>query len=119
MPSILIIDDVKTEQEIIKKALSPLGYSFLVAENAAAGMEIAAREKPALIVLDVIMPGMDGFKACRELKKQEATKAIPVIMCTSKDGDSDKFWAERQGAEAYVSKPFDGDALRAAAKRLL
>ena len=119
MPSILIIDDVRTEQEIIKKTLAPLGLTFLVAENAAAGLEIAAREKPALIVLDVIMPGMGGFKACRELKKQDATKSFPIIMCTTKDGDSDRFWAERQGADAYVPKPFDAEALRAAAKRLL
>ncbi len=119
MPSILIVDDVKTEQEIIKKALAPLGCSFLVAENGASGLEMAVREQPALVVLDVIMPGMDGFKACRELKKNEATKSIPILMCTSKDGDSDRFWAERQGADAYVSKPFDAEALRAAAKKLL
>ena len=119
MPNILIVDDVRTEQEIIKKALSPLGNSFLVAEDGATAIELATRERPALVVLDVIMPGMDGFKACRELKKNDATKAIPIIMCTSKDGDSDRFWAERQGADAYVSKPFDAEALRAAAKKLL
>lgn len=119
MPTILVVDDVRTEQEIIKKALQPLGYSFLVAENGAQALEVAAKESPALIVLDVIMPDMDGFKACRKLKKGEGTRSIPVILCTTKGGESDKFWGEKQGADAYVTKPFEANEILEVARRLL
>ncbi|RLE27919.1 MAG: two-component system response regulator [Acidobacteria bacterium] len=119
MPTILIVDDVRTEQEIIKKALQPLGYSFLIAENGTQALEVAAKEVPALIVLDVIMPDMDGFKACRKLKKADGTKNIPIILCTTKGGESDKFWGEKQGADAYVTKPFDAGEFLGVARRLL
>lgn len=119
MPSILIIDDVRTEQEIIKKALQPLGYNCLIAENGNQGLEMATKEIPALIVLDVIMPDMDGFKTCRKLKKGDSTKDIPVILCTTKGGESDKFWGEKQGADAYVTKPFEASEILEVARRLL
>jgi len=119
MPTILIVDDVRTEQEIIKKALQPLGYNFLVADTGSRGLEIAEKETPALIVLDVIMPDMDGFKTCRKLKKNDKTRNIPVILCTTKSGESDKFWGEKQGADAYVAKPFDASEMLKVARRLL
>ena len=89
MPVILVVDDVRTEQEIIKKALHPLGCSFLVADTGTMALEIAAKERPALIVLDVVMPEMDGFKICRKLQKDDSTKNIPIILCTTKSGDAE------------------------------
>ena len=119
MATILIVDDVRTEQEIIKKALQPLGHSFLTADNGTKALELAESERPVLIVLDVVMPEMDGFKTCRKLKKNEATANIPVILCTSKSGESDRFWGERQGADAYIAKPFDPSELLEIARRFL
>jgi len=119
MPMILIVDDVRTEQEIIKKALQPLGYGFLIADSGSQGIEIAEKEKPALIVLDVVMADMDGFKACRKIKKNAETKDIPIVLCTTKSGESDKFWGEKQGANAFVSKPFEASELLETVRRLL
>jgi CheY-like chemotaxis protein len=119
MPTVLIVDDVRTEQEIIKKALQPLGYNFLVADTGSQCLEVAIKEKPALIILDVIMPDMDGFKTCRKLKKSDDTKGIPVILCTTKSGESDKFWGEKQGADAYITKPFEAGEILQVARRLL
>ncbi len=119
MPSILIVDDVRTEQEIIKKALQPLGYTVLLADTGAKALEVAAKEKPVLIVLDIIMPEMDGYETCRKLKKNPDTKGIPIILCSTKSEESDRYWGERQGANAYVPKPFDPDELLKTARRLI
>jgi CheY-like chemotaxis protein len=81
--------------------------------------EKLAAEKPDLIVLDVVMPGRNGFQACRDLKNDDRFKNIPIVLCTSKSGDSDKFWGQQQGANGYVTKPFKAEDLLAAVKRAL
>ncbi|MES4787012.1 MAG: two-component system response regulator, partial [Nitrospiraceae bacterium] len=81
--------------------------------------EKLAVERPDVIVLDVVMPGRNGFQACRDLKSDDRFKNIPVVLCTSKGQESDKFWGQQQGANAYIVKPFKGEDLLAAVKKVL
>ena len=78
-----------------------------------------AMEKPDLIVLDVVMPGRNGFQACRDLKNDDRCKNIPIILCTSKGNESDKFWGQQQGANGYIVKPFKAEDLLTAIKKAM
>ncbi len=111
MPRVLIIDDSAVERAIIAKVMGTLGYSIIEANDGEEGEQKAKDEKPDLIVLDVVMPKKDGFQVCRNLKKTPETEKIPIIMITSKNQDSDKFWGLRQGAIAYLIKPFNDQDL--------
>ena len=111
MPRILIIDDNATETALMANALTGTGYECLAANGGEAGETLAREHSPDLILLDVVMPGRDGFQTCRSLKKHPATAHIPVIMVTTKSGDSDRFWGMKQGATGYLCKPFLKDEL--------
>ena len=111
--TILIIDDSATERHILSELLLSGGYEVSTAESGEQGIEKAKQSKPDLILMDVVMPGMNGFQATRALSKDEATKDIPVIICTAKNQETDKVWGMRQGAQDYVTKPVDGPALLA------
>jgi twitching motility two-component system response regulator PilH len=87
--------------------LTKHGYRCIIAENAEEAIAKSKSENPDLILMDVVMPGMDGFSATRAITRDEATKHIPVILCTSKDQDTDRLWGMRQGAKNYVLKPVD------------
>jgi twitching motility two-component system response regulator PilH len=89
------------------------GYEVSTAESGDEGIERAKQIKPDLILMDVVMPGTNGFQATRALSRDDATKDIPVIICTTKDQETDKVWGMRQGAHDYVVKPVDGQALLA------
>jgi twitching motility two-component system response regulator PilH len=117
MPKILIVDDVRSEMQLMANALKPHGYVCIEATDGSQAYAIAKAEKPDLILLDVVMPGQDGFATCRQLKRDPATKDIPVIMVTSKSGDSDRFWGQKQGAAEYLTKPFSPDELLATVRR--
>lgn len=108
---ILIVDDSPTETHVLKELLSGKGYAIVTAGNGEEGVAMAQKEMPDLILMDVVMPGMNGFEATRALSKDDATKHIPVIMCTSKDQATDKIWGLRQGANDYFVKPVDQEAL--------
>ena len=112
MATILIIDDLATEVQVMQSTVTKLGHRSLVANDGETGQNMAISEKPDLILLDVVLPKQDGFNTCRNLKKNEATKDIPVIPVTSKNRESDKFWGLRQGAVAYLVKPFNPDDLK-------
>ncbi len=90
--------------EILTKA----GYQVTFAFNGEEGVAKARSEKPDLVVMDVVMPGLNGFQACRSMTLDPLTGSIPVILCTTKNQETDKIWALRQGAKAYVTKPVDG-----------
>ena len=109
--NILIVDDSPTERHILTELLSGAGYQITTAESGDAGIEKAKQTMPDLILMDVVMPGTNGFQATRALSRDEATKNIPVIMCTTKNQETDKLWGMRQGAHDYVTKPVDGPAL--------
>jgi twitching motility two-component system response regulator PilH len=119
MPKALVVDDSAVERTIIAKVMTSLGYSILEATDGEEG-EVRAKElKPDIILLDVVMPKRDGFQVCRNLKKAPETAAIPIIIITSKNQDSDKFWGMKQGANAFLVKPFNEDDLIQAVKKAL
>lgn len=111
--TILIVDDSPTERHILSQMLLGGGYEVRTAESGDEGIELARKIKPDVILMDVVMPGTNGFQATRSLSRDEATKHIPVILCTTKDQETDKVWGMRQGAQDYITKPVDGPALLA------
>ncbi|MES9939789.1 MAG: response regulator [Candidatus Thiodiazotropha sp. 6PLUC2] len=102
---ILVVDDSPTEVVVFKKILAKHGYEILVATDGQEGVDIAKQELPDLILMDVVMPVLNGFQATRQLKNNEATAKIPVIMVTTKDQQTDINWGMRQGATEYMVKP--------------
>jgi len=105
MTRILIVDDSPTQLNVISKVLTKHGYEVITAEDGEIGVQKAVDEKPDIILMDVVMPKLNGFQATRQITRNPATSHIPVIMLTSKDQDTDKVWAERQGASDYLTKP--------------
>ncbi|MBI4743036.1 MAG: response regulator [Betaproteobacteria bacterium] len=110
---ILIVDDSPTERYFMVELLTKNGYQVLTAENGEEGIEKARSELPDLVLMDVVMPGINGYQATRTLMRDEATRNIPVIVCTSKGLETDKIWGLRQGALDYLVKPVNGEALLA------
>jgi len=106
MSKILIVDDLPTEVQLMQAAITKLGHTAIVATDGEQALEMARRENPDLVLLDVVLPRMDGFQVCRKMKKDPATAKIPVILVSSKTQESDKFWGLKQGAVAYICKPF-------------
>jgi twitching motility two-component system response regulator PilH len=119
MKNILVVDDSLTERELIKKTLQEEGYGIETADNGEDALKMVKDNDYDLIILDVVMPGKNGFQVCREIKKDEFTSDIPIILVTSKGQESDKFWGKRQGADEYIVKPFQIEELIATVKRLL
>ena len=113
MPLILIVDDSPTEVHVMQRALEKHGYKTAVAGDGAEGVRLAREIHPDLIFMDIVMPGMNGYQATRTISRKDATRYIPIIMCTSKGQDTDKIWGMRQGALAYLVKPVDHDELLA------
>ncbi|MGO9444422.1 MAG: response regulator transcription factor [Thiobacillaceae bacterium] len=115
---ILVVDDSPTERFFLSELLVKNGYLVSMAESGEDALAQARVSHPDLIVMDVVMPGMNGFQATRALSKEDATKNIPVIMCTTKGQETDKVWGIRQGAKAYLVKPVDPDELLGQIKAL-
>ena len=111
MARILIVDDSPSQLMGIRRIVEKLGHDALTAEDGAAGVEAAKREIPDLILMDVVMPNLNGFQATRSITREPTTKHIPVIMVTTKDQDTDRVWGMRQGAKAYITKPFSESEL--------
>ena len=105
MAKILIVDDSPTELHVLTGHLATAGYQTLTAESGEEGLEVAKAEQPDLVLMDVVMPGLNGFQATRKLSRDPATAHIPVIIVTTKDQDTDREWGMRQGAKAYLVKP--------------
>ena len=114
MAVVLIIDDSPTELHLFQNMLEKAGFDTLVADSGEEGIRQAITSRPDCILMDVVMPGMNGFQATRQLAKNPATSAIPIIMVTTKDQETDKVWGLRQGAVEYLMKPIDTAALVAA-----
>ena len=105
MATVLIVDDSPTEVHVLKGYLEKHGFAIETAADGAEGIGKARELMPDLILMDVVMPGMNGFQATRELRRDPATAAIPVIMVTTKGLETDKIWGLRQGAKDYLVKP--------------
>jgi len=106
MARILIVDDSPSQLMGIRRIVEKLGHEALTAEDGAAGVEVAKREIPDLILMDVVMPNLNGFQATRTICREPSTKHIPIVLVTTKDQDTDRMWGMRQGAKAYLTKPF-------------
>ena len=119
MAQIMIVDDSPTDMYLLKKILEKNGFNTLTAADADEGIQVARREKPDLILMDVVMPGLNGFQATRELSSDPETSAIPVIIVTRKDQQVDRMWGMRQGARDYITKPVKEGALMCLIKEAL
>jgi twitching motility two-component system response regulator PilH len=117
METILIVDDSETERELVGKIVTREGHTPAYAADGDEAVTKAKALKPALIFLDVVMPGKDGFKACRTLKKDPDTQAIPIVLVTMKTSESDRFWGKKQGADDIIPKPFTPDSIVSAIRR--
>ncbi|MEM8546862.1 MAG: response regulator [Pseudomonadota bacterium] len=113
MTHILIVDDSPTELHVVQNLLEKHGFQTSTAESGEAGIACAERDHPDLILMDVVMPGMNGFQATRKLARNAATADIPIVVVTSKDQETDRIWAMRQGASDYLVKPVGEQSLLA------
>lgn len=105
MARILVVDDSPTETEAFRSVLEKNGHEVLNAENGADGVAMARQELPDLVLMDIVMPGLNGFQATRQLTRSPETKIIPVVIVTTKDQETDRVWGKRQGASGYLVKP--------------
>jgi twitching motility two-component system response regulator PilH len=108
---ILIVDDSPTERHVLNDMLTKSGYEVVASDNGEDAILKAKSLKPDLILMDVVMPGLNGFQATRAISRDPDTRAIPIILCTSKSQETDKIWGMRQGARDYIVKPVNRDEL--------
>jgi twitching motility two-component system response regulator PilH len=113
---ILIVDDSKTELHHLSEILGKKGYSVRTAENGEEALRRLEEDKPQLILMDVVMPGQNGFQLTRAITRDPRFANVPVIMCTSKNQETDKVWGMRQGARDYIVKPVNAEELIAKIK---
>lgn len=106
MRTILVVDDSPTALSLVTRALAPMGHHIITASDGNEAIKKATAEHPDLMVLDVVMPHKNGFQVCRHLKSAKATQDIKIILLTSKSQKVDLFWGMKQGADAYLLKPF-------------
>lgn len=119
MATVLVIDDSQSQVVQFSKILQGAGFDYMVAEDGQSGVAMAKSGQPDLVLMDVVMPGLNGFQATRKLSQDPATKHIPIIMVSTKDQDTDRVWGERQGAKAFLVKPVAEKTLLAEINRLL
>jgi len=110
---VLVVDDSPTDRQFLLETLARKGYQVVTAESGEDAIAKAKTEMPDVILMDVVMPGLNGYQATRQITRDDTTKHIPVIMCTTKGADTDKIWGLRQGANDYLVKPIDAGQLLA------
>ena len=119
MARILLIEDSPTDTAVLTRLLERHGHQVLASASAEDGIELCKRELPDVVLMDLVLPGMNGFQATRALSREPATKSIPVLIVSTKGMDTDRAWGLRQGAKDYIVKPPSEDALIARIDRLL
>lgn len=119
MTTALVVEDSLTDKEIITSFLQRYGINFIVAESAADAFEKVKNNQFNLIILDVVLPDRSGFEICRDLKAEGGNEDVPVIICSTKDTEIDKFWGMKQGADAYLTKPVDQEEFTKTLQKLL
>ncbi len=119
MGTALVVEDSLTDMQVLSSCLQQGGINVLIAQSGEEALTKITGYKPDIIVLDVVLPGLSGFELCRELKAQTSTSKIPIVICSTKGGDMDKFWGMKQGADAYLSKPIDQEELVRTVKQLI
>jgi twitching motility two-component system response regulator PilH len=105
--NVLVVDDSPTDAHLLTEMLKKHGYAVFIATNGEEGIAKAKKERPDVVLMDIVMPGMSGFEATRALSKDPETAAIPVIICSTKGQETDKAWGLRQGAKDYIVKPIN------------
>ena len=108
---ILIVDDSPTERHVLNDLLTKAGFEVVASDSGEDAIHKSKQAKPDLILMDVVMPGLNGFQATRAISRDPETKSIPIILCTSKSQETDKIWGMRQGARDYIVKPVNRDEL--------
>lgn len=119
MSTVLVVDDSMTEMQVITSCLKRGGLNVETAGSSEEALTKISNQKPDAIILDVVLPGRSGFELCRDLKAEAGTSKIPVVMCSTKGSEMDKFWGMKQGADAYITKPIDQEKLLQTVKQLL
>ena len=119
MARILVVDDSPTEMFRFKEILNKNGFDVIEASNGADGVTLAQAELPDLVLMDIVMPGVNGFQATRQIARGVTTKHIPIVIVSTKDQDTDRVWGKRQGACDYVTKPIGESQLISVIKRYL
>ncbi|PSB23545.1 response regulator transcription factor [Stenomitos frigidus] len=119
MGTALVVEDSLTEMQILISCLQQAGINVLIAQSGEEAIATVNNQKPDVIVLDVVLPGCSGFEVCRRLKAGATTSDIPIVMCSTKSGEMDRFWGMKQGADAYIAKPIDQAELVRTIKQLI
>ncbi len=119
MSTVLIVDDSSALREMIAGLLIKAGMTVVEAKDGVEAQQKLATVQPDLIVLDVVMPNMNGYELCRWIKGNPNTKEVPVVICSSKGEEYDRYWGMKQGADAYIAKPFRPDEMLETVKQLL
>jgi len=109
---ILIVDDSPSQLFQLRKIVEAMGHVVVTAEDGLQGVEVAKREIPDLILMDVVMPNLNGFQATRSISRDASTSHIPIVLVTTKDQETDRVWGMRQGAKGYVTKPINESLLK-------
>jgi two-component system, chemotaxis family, response regulator PixH len=119
MSTALVVEDSMTDMQVISNCLKQGGLNVLTADSSEEALVKINNHQPDIIVLDVVLPGRSGFELCRDLKSEAQTRKIPIVICSTKSGEMDKFWGMKQGADAYIGKPIDQDELVRTVKQLI
>ncbi|PSB15914.1 two-component system response regulator [filamentous cyanobacterium CCP1] len=119
MGTVLVVEDSLTDMQILIQCLQQDGINVLIAQSGEEAFAAITQQRPDVVILDVVLPGCSGFEVCRQLKAEESTSRIPVVMCSTKGTEMDRFWGMKQGADAYLSKPIDQDELVRTVKQLI
>ncbi|MBD2314696.1 response regulator [Desertifilum sp. FACHB-1129] len=119
MSTVLVVEDSVAQREMIADLLKGSGLTVTLASDGVEALEQIQSRCPDLVVLDIVMPRMNGYEVCRRLKNDSKTKSIPVVMCSSKGEEFDRYWGMKQGADAYIAKPFQPTELVGTVKQLL
>ncbi len=119
MGTVLVVEDSLTDMQIFIRCLQQDGINVLMAKSGEEAIAAITKQRPDAVVLDVVLPGRSGFEVCRQLKAEASTSDIPVVICSTKGTEMDRFWGMKQGADAYLSKPIDQEELVRTVKQLI
>lgn len=119
MSTVLVVEDSMTQRAMITDLLKGSGLNVTIASDGVEALEKIQGHSPDLVVLDIVMPRMNGYEVCRQIKANPKTQNIPVVMCSSKGEEFDRYWGMKQGADAYIAKPFQPTELVGTVKQLL
>ncbi len=119
MSTVLVVEDSVTQREMITDLLKGSGLSVSIATDGVEALEHIEGHRPDLVILDIVMPRMNGYEVCRRIKADPKTQNVPVVMCSSKGEEFDRYWGMKQGADAYIAKPFQPTELVGTVKQLL